>query len=312
MIENYEKVLAVTLTFEGGYSNNKSDPGGATMKGVTQRVYNGFRQLRHLPNRNVKNIEPDELLAIYRGQYWNKVRGDELPDGVDLAVFDAAVHSGPNRSVRWLQAALGVKVDGILGEATVAACKDYPDHDALVQDVVSRRLAFCEALKTWKVFGNGWKARMAGVLRTSQAWATGSVGPTLVYVDGAHVKAEDHNLDRPSPTLASAADAQIAGGSVTTVLASATQQIEALKDMNPVFMKIFVGLTVAGVVVTAMGAALRWYNSRKAARAEAIESCDLAGDLSELDSVILPAAPPVPDPAPPVAPIDIPPLVPAA
>ncbi|MFC0282394.1 glycosyl hydrolase 108 family protein [Camelimonas abortus] len=78
------------------------------------------------------------MQAIYRQQYWEKIRGDDLPPGVDYVVFDGAVNSGVAQSAKWLQRALGVRVDGIIGNATIAACWDVKDHDALIADTFAR------------------------------------------------------------------------------------------------------------------------------------------------------------------------------
>ena len=98
--------LARVLAHEGGYSNHPKDPGGATMKGVTQRVYDGYRKGKGLAVRSVKGITTDELNEIYDRQYWDAVKGDLLPAGVDYVLFDGAVNSWPGRSIMWLQQAL--------------------------------------------------------------------------------------------------------------------------------------------------------------------------------------------------------------
>jgi lysozyme family protein len=130
MPDRFTACLAETLRWEGGWSNDPYDPGGATMRGVIQRVYDGWRDGQRLPRRSVRLIEDGELQAIYRANYWALVRGDELPAGVDLAVFDAGVNCGPGTAVRMLQQALGggLKADGHIGPATMAAvARTYPE-----------------------------------------------------------------------------------------------------------------------------------------------------------------------------------------
>lgn len=161
---NFEKSLKRVLVYEGGYSNHPSDPGGPTMKGVIQRVYDGYRKRKGLPTRSVQYLAENELHEIYRTQYWDLVRGDELPPGVDFVVFDGAVNSGPSQSVKWLQRALGVKADGNIGEATLAAASTA-NRTALINGICDRRLAFLKALRTWPVFGKGWGSRVADVRR---------------------------------------------------------------------------------------------------------------------------------------------------
>ncbi len=118
---SFDEALKRVLVHEGGYADHPADPGGATMRGVTQRVYDGWRRRRGVPVRSVRLIEPGEVEAIYRLQYWDAVRADDLPAGLDYGVFDAAVHSGPGQAAKWLQRALGVTADGQVGEATLAA-----------------------------------------------------------------------------------------------------------------------------------------------------------------------------------------------
>ena len=115
MKENYNFCLQQVLKYEGGFSNHPNDPGGATMRGVTQDVYDGWRKAHNQPVQSVKNISNDELQGIYRQLHWDKIRGDDLPSGLDLAVFDFAVNSGVNRASKYLQAIVGTPQDGIIG-----------------------------------------------------------------------------------------------------------------------------------------------------------------------------------------------------
>src|SRR5436305_11113185 len=127
--------------------------------------------------------EPDD---IYRNQYWVAVRGDELPAGVDLAVYDGAVNSGPAQAIKWLQRALGVAVDGHIGEATLRALEECTDMDALVTKVCARRLAFMQSLRTWGAFSKGWARRVAAVQRASLLLAQGDSANEAVAVAGGH------------------------------------------------------------------------------------------------------------------------------
>lgn len=167
---NFEKSLKRVLTYEGGFSNHPEDPGGKTMKGVIQRVYNGYRKRKGLTERSVQYISDAELHDIYRTQYWDQIRGDDLPHGVDFVVFDGAVNSGPAQSTKWLQRALDIKADGNIGEATVAAAQSA--HRAtLVNSICDRRMAFLKSLKTWGTFGTGWSRRVADVRKWGLAFA---------------------------------------------------------------------------------------------------------------------------------------------
>jgi lysozyme family protein len=159
---SFENCLAETLKWEGGWSNHKDDPGGPTMRGVIQRVYDAWRHRNGLPKRSVRNIEEHELQAIYRENYWQLVRGDELPAGVDLTVFDYGVNSGPSRSISHLQEVLGLKVDGNMGPITIDAV-NAADPVEIVKKLCARRRKFIRQIKTYKTFGKGWESRINGV-----------------------------------------------------------------------------------------------------------------------------------------------------
>jgi lysozyme family protein len=160
MKENFKACLKAVLRYEGGYVNHPSDPGGATNYGVTFRVYDAWRRKHGLAPRSVKLIEMSEVEAIYKRDYWDRIKGDDLPSGVDLAVFDLAVNSGVSRAAKMLQACVGVPQDGLIGPATLAAVRSHHNcHVALC----SRRLAFLQRLSTWPTFGRGWGSRVADV-----------------------------------------------------------------------------------------------------------------------------------------------------
>ena len=168
MRSRFEICLAETLKWEGGWFNHKRDPGGPTMRGVIQRVYDGWRDSNGLPRRSVREIEDHELRDIYRRNYWDQIRGDELPAGVDLAVFDFAVNSGPNRAAKYLQRVLGVKVDGHIGPATIGAANAYEPED-IVEQLLADRRTFIRQISTYDVFGRGWERRCDGIEKRATA-----------------------------------------------------------------------------------------------------------------------------------------------
>lgn len=161
MKSSYTLSLKRVLKHEGGYVNHPSDPGGATNKGIIQRTYNAWRRAKGLPLRSVKLITDDEVAAIYKSSYWDKIKGDDLPVGVDYAVFDFAVNSGPARAAKFLQRLTGVTADGVIGPATVAAAtaKQF----GLVDRLCDERMRFLQTLPHWRVFGKGWSSRVTEV-----------------------------------------------------------------------------------------------------------------------------------------------------
>lgn len=170
MKENFAAALAAVLTHEGGRVDDPQDPGGRTAFGVTQRVYDEARRDSGLPPRDVWKIGQDEVAAIYRSRYWDAVKGDALPAGVDYAVFDFAVNSGVARASRFLQRVVGVAEDGKIGPVTLAAVRAR-DANALVADLCCARQAFLQALPTFARFGRGWSRRCAEVQAAAQRLA---------------------------------------------------------------------------------------------------------------------------------------------
>lgn len=169
MHNNFEKALSLVLEHEGGFSDHKLDPGGKTMKGVTQAVYDAYRKVRGRPSQSVKFITDEELRAIYKFQYWDKVHGDFLPTGLDYAVFDFAVNSGVSRAAKYLQAVLGVPQDGQIGAMTLAAIHSPVQ---AISALCDRRMGFLRNLRTFLTFGKGWTARVQGVRANALDMAT--------------------------------------------------------------------------------------------------------------------------------------------
>jgi len=170
MESNFDRAFALLSVHEGGYVNHPDDPGGATNRGVTQRTYDDYRRRKGLRTRSVREITTDEVVAIYRFQYWDAVRADDLPSGVDYCVFDAAVNSGPGRAAKWLQAMIGATQDGIVGNQTIRLSREQDPTD-LINRYCDRRLAFMRSLRHWPTFARGWTARVADVRNTASRWA---------------------------------------------------------------------------------------------------------------------------------------------
>lgn len=169
MTSRFETCLRQTLQWEGGWFNHPRDPGGPTMKGVIQRVYDGWRDSQGLARRSVREIEDYELRDIYRRNYWDQIRGDELPVGVDMAVFDFAVNSGPGRAAKYLQRVLRMnRVDGHIGPATIGATKNA-DPERVIEELMADRRTFIRQISTYDVFGKGWERRCNGIEKASIA-----------------------------------------------------------------------------------------------------------------------------------------------
>lgn len=164
MKQNFAEALQKLLVHEGGFVNHPADPGGMTNLGVTKKVWEEW--VGHpVDEKQMRNLTPEKVAPLYRAKYWNKIKADELPTGVDYVVFDAAVNSGPGRAAKWLQACVRVEVDGEIGPKTLAAVNAF-DANQLIEDYAKRRLSFLIDLPTWNTFGKGWGRRVAEVQKT--------------------------------------------------------------------------------------------------------------------------------------------------
>ena len=157
----FARAVALVLAHEGGFVRHPADPGGATKFGVTLET---LSRARGRPARleDVRRLTEAEAVAIYRRFYWDLLRGDDLPEGLGLAVFDLAVNSGPARAARMLQAALGVEADGRVGPLTLKAARAANPAET-IRRLTRARLGFLARLAHWPVFGRGWRRRVLAV-----------------------------------------------------------------------------------------------------------------------------------------------------
>ncbi len=163
MKSNFANSLAFTLKYEGGFSSNRKDPGNWTGGKVGVGALKGTKYgiaAHSYPNLDIKNLTLDDVKPIYEKNYWRPIQGDSLPLGIDLATFDSGVMSGPSRGAKWLQAALGIKQDGVVGPNTLAKARVANARD-IVKKICAKRTGFVQSLKTFVTFGKGWLARIA-------------------------------------------------------------------------------------------------------------------------------------------------------
>lgn len=165
MKDNFLDALSAVLHHEGGYVNHPSDPGGMTNLGCTKRVWEEW--VGHpVDEKAMRALTPADVAPLYKAKYWDKIKGDELPDGVDYVVFDAAINSGPGRAAKWLQQAVGAVPDGAIGPGTLAKVAAMPASD-IVEKYQQIRLEFLQSLQTWETFGKGWGRRVQEVQVTA-------------------------------------------------------------------------------------------------------------------------------------------------
>ena len=160
--ENYQKCLAMILHHEGGYVNHPKDPGGMTNLGVTKRVYEdwvGYSVSEH----TMQNLTEEDVAPIYKKNYWDRIKAEELPSGLDLCVFDFGVNAGTGRAAKYLQNLIGTVADGGIGPNTLKSLSKYVDSEGVesaIKNYQAERQSYYEKLKTFETFGRGWTRRV--------------------------------------------------------------------------------------------------------------------------------------------------------
>ena len=156
--QNYQKCLDMTLHHEGGYVNHPKDPGGETNLGVTKRVYEDWGG-----TKDMKDLEVEDVAPIYRKNYWDRIKADDLPSGLDLCVFDFGVNAGTGRAAKYLQTMIGTVADGGIGPNTLRALANYVESEGVestIKNYQAERQSYYERLSTFETFGRGWTRRV--------------------------------------------------------------------------------------------------------------------------------------------------------
>lgn len=159
--------------WEGGWSDHPADPGGLTRWGITLRALRAFgvdlNRDGRIDRADLAAMTEAEAAAFYRRHYWDAIQGDRLPPALALVLYDAAVNQGPGRAIRWLQAALGARVDGIIGPETRGRLAiHWPTHQReILRDVLAARALHYSGLAQLAVFGRGWFRRLAACALTA-------------------------------------------------------------------------------------------------------------------------------------------------
>lgn len=196
--------LKFTLQYEGGKVDNSADPGGRTNKGITELTYDEFRKSQGLAAQSVYLMTDQEMNEIYRQQYWDTIGGDTLPKGVDLALFDYAVNSGPARASKDFKSIL-------LSETA---------HER-IEAICNKRLSLMHGLSTWTIFGKGWTTRVAACEALAYVMAYGNAGGPVLpgQAIAAHKgdQAKKYSLAHGTASVA----AGVAGAALTGISAHA-------------------------------------------------------------------------------------------
>ena len=161
MKENWEKCFALVLKHEGGFVNHPKDPGGMTNLGVTRTNWELYLN-RDVTEAEMRALTPEIVKPFYKKNYWDRIKGDELPSGVDYAAYDLAVNSGTGRAAKYLQQIAGVTADGVIGPQSLKAIQKC-DAEDVVDEICNMRMTFLKNLGTFDTFGKGWTIRVNDV-----------------------------------------------------------------------------------------------------------------------------------------------------
>lgn len=148
----FDQVFDKLINHEGGYVFNPHDPGGETKFGISKRSY---------PHLDIHSLTLADAKTIYKRDFWDRAQCDKLHPDLAFDLFDGAVNSGIGQAIRWLQRAVGVADDGVVGPLTLASINRENDTSAIRARYNGHRLDFMTRLSTWDVFGKGWARRIA-------------------------------------------------------------------------------------------------------------------------------------------------------
>lgn len=263
MQKNEQIALGWIGLSEGGYVNNKKDPGGATDRGITQRTYDAWNKTKGVPLQSVRGITKTEANQIIIENYFKPVKFNELPDGLDYAMADYAVNSGPARAIKELQRIVGVSADGIIGNQTMQAIKQKTNSPAMLRKVIEtlckKRMEFLKVVKhpttgarLWDTFGTGWFRRVMGEHAGVQDRDTGVIDRAVNLAQGSTIVEEPKPFEtakapEPEPADTPLKDSATVGAAVSLsgVLTAATAALGPLGGLHPVAQ----GIAAAGIIV---------------------------------------------------------------
>lgn len=153
----FENCIDKVLKSEGGYVNDPDDAGGETKFGISKKAY---------PSVDIKNLTLDDAKAIYKKDYWDKIKGDEIADdSVAYEIFDTAVNMGTRASSKLAQTVANSTPDGIIGANTLIDINNI-DTELFITKFrlakISRYVSLVKKTPTNKKYLLGWITRALG------------------------------------------------------------------------------------------------------------------------------------------------------
>ena len=269
MSNNLSQVIKLIFGHEGGYVNNPNDNGGATKYGITAATLGAWRKLgRKATPAEVKMLTLSEATSILRKQYANPLRYDELPAGLDYALFDFSVNSGPAKAVKSLQKVLGVGIDGIIGARTMAAIMST-NTSQLINKLCDDRMRFLQSLSDFKHFGKGWTTRVssvrAGALKMAPAGIPEPLAkpaqiPPTAQVQMPETKPSKDGMEVANPADQKVTSTRVGKGTIISILSTIGTAVAAAKEaLQPMVGsggftdKVFAALVVVGIAGAVAG-----------------------------------------------------------
>ena len=182
MKDNFDRSLKFVLGYEGKFSDVAEDRGGPTNQGITMTTlreyhacygYGDFDNDGNIDAEDIRLLDtPGEAEPVYKRLFWDKVRGDDLPAGIDYLIFDSAVNHGSRYAGKFLQRAINrasrnlLVVDGVIGSKTVDAAKCQNNSELTTnilreRDIFYRKIVSCD--QSQEKFFKGWMNRLAKV-----------------------------------------------------------------------------------------------------------------------------------------------------
>ena len=161
--KEYQHCLEMILHHEGGYVNHPDDPGGETNLGVTKKVYDAYCKKNGLRPKSMRDLEVLDVAPIYKTEYWDRVKGDDLHPALALCIFDFGVNAGTGRAAKMIQKIVGTAVDGGIGPNSLKKIDAYVEKHGIDKTVIlyqADRQKYYEKLKHFKTFGRGWTRRV--------------------------------------------------------------------------------------------------------------------------------------------------------
>jgi lysozyme family protein len=171
----FDAAFLVVLGVEGGYTDDPADPGNWTGGRFGNGTCNGTNwgiSAAAFPHLDIPKITVETAKALYEANYWKPVRGDELPAGLGLLVFDCAVNQGVHTAIIALQLAAGVMTDGWIGPETLAAVRKA-GMITIINNTSAERAVLYAGSRDWPTFGRGWMRRLFTVTAKALANVAG-------------------------------------------------------------------------------------------------------------------------------------------